>query len=115
MDATAPGHARQEVRRILRSWDLGPSETADAAELVVSELVTNAVVHGTAPVILQCRADRDHFSVTVCDTGSAVEQPCPKTVEPSSEGGRGMLLVDSLTRDLHVETGLLGTTVTATL
>jgi two-component sensor histidine kinase len=70
------------------------ADVAHTAELLVSELVTNAVVHGTGMVrlVIDCA---DHcLSVTVSDDDPA--QPAIQPERLMSDGGRGLLMIESL-------------------
>ncbi len=88
--------ARSLARQIVLEW--GRPELADTAELLVSELVTNAI-HASAglalPVVrLWLVAERDNIVIRVWD-GSA-DMPRRQNVGPESECGWGLLLVESL-------------------
>ncbi|MCX4759772.1 SpoIIE family protein phosphatase [Streptomyces sp. NBC_01275] len=86
-------HARRFTARILRRWKV--EETADAVLLVVSELVTNALVHTQGPVRLDLvlRGNR----VRVCVSDSSPRAPAkPVIVDWESTGGRGLLLVEAM-------------------
>ncbi|CAM5445069.1 hypothetical protein SPURM210S_00576 [Streptomyces purpurascens] len=61
----AVGHARRFARRTLRSW--GVTEDFDAALLVVSELVTNALVHTDGQVRMDLTLINDRLRVAVAD------------------------------------------------
>ncbi|MFE5302146.1 ATP-binding protein [Streptomyces sp. NPDC056632] len=65
---TAPGKARHGVVHALKSWGL--EQLADAAELLVSELVTNAVVHTDSRVVsvVVTRIDERAVRIMVLDT-----------------------------------------------
>jgi anti-sigma regulatory factor (Ser/Thr protein kinase) len=85
-----------------------------AIQLVVSELVTNAVVHGSPPVVLECAIRHSGFSVTVRDGG--VEQASPpanRAQADRDEFGRGLHLVSALAASFHVDIGPSGTTAMA--
>ena len=71
-------------------------ETLAVVELLTSEIMTNAVVHGTTGscVRLTTRAEPGVFEVSVTDDGPGVPTVCH--VAPVAEGGRGLLLVDAL-------------------
>jgi anti-sigma regulatory factor (Ser/Thr protein kinase) len=90
--------ARLHVRQVLWEWHLAPR--ADTVELLVSELVTNAVracgdlTAGVAPVRLWLCSDRTRVVIQVWD-GSA-HMPVRRDADPETEDGRGLLLVDSL-------------------
>ncbi|MGF7234903.1 MAG: ATP-binding protein [Frankia sp.] len=85
--------ARRALRALLTSRDL-PEESVAVAELLVSELVTNAVKYGEPPIwlLLELRPGLVHASVS--DTSTAL--PYRRDVTPSSEGGRGLLVLDAL-------------------
>jgi anti-sigma regulatory factor (Ser/Thr protein kinase) len=93
-DATpaAPGRARSLVERILRRCD--QPELVPAATVVISEVVTNAVLHagGIVEVRVSCRPDRVRVEVR-----DASEQ-LPVTGDPAqaTTGGRGLHLVEAL-------------------
>lgn len=67
----------------------------DDALLLISELVTNAVLHGGPPIVLAIECDGGVLRVRVRDGSSAV--PLPREAGPDAEGGRGMSLVDLMT------------------
>jgi anti-sigma regulatory factor (Ser/Thr protein kinase) len=98
-EATLPRivDAPQAARRLVREWlpeDLD-GETIQSAELLVSELVTNAVVHGRGRLILRGELDDDRLLVEVIDDGDGFE----RTVRQrgvDSVGGRGLAIVDAL-------------------
>lgn len=103
----APGSARGLVRAALREWaELGLPGTekltdrlADDAMVVVSELVTNAVVHAGTDVELVCRLeDTDSIVVEVADHHPS-RAPRDNNAEPAYETpefGRGLRLVSTL-------------------
>ncbi|MBD0420294.1 SpoIIE family protein phosphatase [Streptomyces sp. TRM S81-3] len=85
--------AREAAVQRLADWGIG-QETAFATELVVSELVTNAVRHGAPPVRLRLILDRN-LTCEVRDHGSAA--PHLRHAGPSDESGRGLYIVSQLT------------------
>ncbi|GGS07165.1 hypothetical protein GCM10010269_52820 [Streptomyces humidus] len=90
----ASRHARRFTRRTLRAW--GVTETAmDAALLVVSELVTNALVHTGGPVRLDITLIGSRLRVAVTDASARTPV---KPTDPGWEatGGRGILLVEAM-------------------
>ncbi|MDT0307732.1 SpoIIE family protein phosphatase [Streptomyces sp. DSM 44917] len=80
--------ARHQVRETLRDWGL--TALADRAELLVSELVTNAVRHARGPVGLRM-VHGPTLLVEVTDPDPA--PPRERTAAPEDEGGRGLPLV----------------------
>jgi anti-sigma regulatory factor (Ser/Thr protein kinase) len=88
----APSEARRAVHELVSS--LVAADVARTAELLVSELVTNAVIHGTGMVRLVVDCSNHCVSVTVSD-----DDPVAPKVQPErlmSEGGRGMRMIESL-------------------
>lgn len=88
--------ARRVARDLLHRWGAPDLDRLDDALLVVSELVGNAVRHGGAHVLLTVARSPGTVTVGVED-GSAV-LPGPRTDDPDAESGRGMLIVDALSR-----------------
>ena len=84
------GRARRAVRDALR--DLADAELSQSAELVVSELVTNAVVHAGTKVHLRIIAEATAVRVEVED-GSA-HLPVRRTWSETAGTGRGLLIVE---------------------
>ncbi|MFR9675558.1 ATP-binding protein [Streptomyces sp. TR06-5] len=101
--ADAVADARRRVRRQLRRWAF-PPELCDTAQLLVSELFTNAVLHtDSATVGCVLRAGGNRLRVEVRDTGSGTGMPAPRDVAPEDERGRGLLLVDTFAEEWGVE------------
>ncbi|GHG72523.1 ATP-binding protein [Streptomyces griseocarneus] len=89
-DPRSPGVARLALRAVLDSH--GMSEIAETAELLASELVTNAYVHTEGPCSLRLRGrEGERVRVTVWDTSPVV--PSERAAGPDSEAGRGLMLV----------------------
>ncbi|WP_333770787.1 SpoIIE family protein phosphatase [Streptomyces sp. IBSBF 2435] len=86
-----PGRARRLVRQALRRWDL--EDQLEAAELLVSEIVTNAVRYAERPITLRLlRTD-----VLRCEVGDdAPLLPRMRHAAPEEEGGRGLYLVNRM-------------------
>ena len=104
---TAPGCARLHTSAVLHEWGL--AEVAETVEVVVSELVTNAVCATTGsdgrpryddassglPVVhLRLLSNRVCVVVEVWDRSKGA--PMPEHGEPDQEGGRGLMLVEAL-------------------
>lgn len=89
----APGRARRLARRALARWDL--EDLTDSVELLVSEVVTNAVRYAERPVTLRLlRTD-----VLRCEVGDDSPQlPRQRRARDTDEGGRGLFLVNRLAR-----------------
>ena len=90
-DRKAPLLARAFVRNAL--CERHSRETRDEVELLVSELVTNAVLHGGSLVTLDVECESpDGISASVSDSSST--WPVARRPEPLDEGGRGLELVE---------------------
>ncbi|MFD5325635.1 SpoIIE family protein phosphatase [Streptomyces sp. NPDC127092] len=89
----APGRARRLARRALARWDL--EDLTDSVELLISEVVTNAVRYAERPVTLRLlRTD-----VLRCEVGDDSPQlPRQRRARDTDEGGRGLFLVNRLAR-----------------
>ncbi|MFF7951743.1 SpoIIE family protein phosphatase [Streptomyces griseorubiginosus] len=86
-------HARRFITRTLRSW--GVSEETDTVQLIVSELVTNAVIHTQGDVRLDLMLAGDRLRVAVTDTLPRTPVK-PTIVDWESTGGRGIMLVEAM-------------------
>jgi PAS domain-containing protein/anti-sigma regulatory factor (Ser/Thr protein kinase) len=85
---------RKQVVQQLGRWDL--SEASFTAELVVSELVTNAIRYGARPIRLRLIHDETTLICEVSDTNHTA--PHLRRAKTWDEGGRGLLLVAQLTQ-----------------
>ncbi|WP_204357633.1 MULTISPECIES: ATP-binding SpoIIE family protein phosphatase [unclassified Streptomyces] len=92
-EETAPGRARRFARRALARWGL--EELQDSLELLVSEVVTNAVRYAERPVTLRLlRTD-----VLRCEVGDDSPQlPRQRRARDTDEGGRGLFLVNRMAK-----------------
>ncbi|WP_031083318.1 SpoIIE family protein phosphatase [Streptomyces sp. NRRL WC-3549] len=85
------GRARELARGQLMAWDL--DDLVDTTELLVSELVTNALRYGEGEVRLRLLRDR----TLVCEVWDAgLVQPRRRRARDTDEGGRGLQLVGLL-------------------
>ncbi|MDQ0942729.1 ATP-binding protein [Streptomyces sp. V1I1] len=120
---------RRRARTVLAHWAL-PTETADAALLVISELITNAIAHALPPAVLRLSmpvaGGRRGLRIEVTDAGP-LPRPRPSPDSPHSaeyeEHGRGTGIIAALSArhgvshhlhritrwgDLHVASGHTG-------
>lgn len=116
-DPSAVGRVRKEIVADLSDRDL-PEELVGEAEIVASELLTNAVRHarplsdGTIRVRWKIRGEVVEVEVT--DGGGAtVPRPAPRTVWLSS--GRGLRIVRAMAHEWGVTEDRTGNVVWATL
>ena len=103
----APHTARAFTGETLAAWDVRPPDV-EAVQLVVSELVTNALIHApeSQAITLQLLADDACVQVRVSDEGlnSPERRNAP---DPGSgiENGRGIWIVDAFTDHWGTESG----------
>ncbi len=93
-DASSPAEARRQVRSFADENDI---DDPAVALLIVSELVTNAVLHGSEPIELRATVDEGRLRIEVSDgdpDAAAVARPGQRP----PVGGRGLDIVESLTR-----------------
>ncbi|MFH8798476.1 SpoIIE family protein phosphatase [Streptomyces sp. NPDC017936] len=90
----AARHARRFSRRTLRSWGIS-DDVMDAALLVVSELVTNALVHTDGRVRLDLALINHRLRVAVTDASPRTPVK-PTDLGWEATGGRGILLVEAV-------------------
>jgi len=98
LDSAVPC-ARLHARQVVREW--GMPDLADTAELLVSELMTNAIRASAGilspAVALWLFSDGRCVAIQVWDGSS--EMPLRRDADADSESGWGLLLVESLSRD----------------
>ncbi|MFR9794945.1 SpoIIE family protein phosphatase [Streptomyces sp. MS06] len=90
----AVGHARRFTRRTLRSWQVAEADQ-DAALLIVSELVTNALVHTDGRVRLDLTLVNQRLRLAVADASPRTPVK-PTSISWEATGGRGIVLVEAM-------------------
>jgi anti-sigma regulatory factor (Ser/Thr protein kinase) len=123
-DTAAVPTLRREIVAYLRRH-AAPGSDLDDAELVISELLANAVEHARGPAWISIRWDTAHPVLTVSDLGQGFGEDARARVlspaaalpaDPLSVSGRGLFLVNRLSRDLEIAAqGAHGVVVSATL
>ncbi|MFF7760632.1 SpoIIE family protein phosphatase [Streptomyces griseorubiginosus] len=107
-DPAAVAETRKNATRQLSAWGL--DEAAFVTELVVSELVTNAIRYGGAPIQLRLIRDRN----LICEVSDASNTtPHLRRARTFDEGGRGLLLVAQLTQAWGTRQTYTGKTIWA--
>jgi anti-sigma regulatory factor (Ser/Thr protein kinase) len=94
-DPRAPGIARCTLRAVLRAHHM--AEVTETAELLTSELVTNAHLYSAEPCEFRLGAREPHrLRLSVWDANPEIPAPFKGTldpVDPEAENGRGLHLV----------------------
>ena len=107
----SPRAARLAVAEAAGSLEIEP--LTDELQLVVSELVTNAVRYAAPPVEVEIEAGEDTVTVAVVDGSPGRPGPLPASTD--AEGGRGLLLIDLMAAETGVRPQPPGKTIWAAL
>lgn len=94
-DPRSPGAARRFVISTLSSWSL--ESAADTVVLLVSELVTNALLHARSEIELALTNAAGELRVEVIDASPIL--PHVQPYRPAAGTGRGLVLVEALSTD----------------
>ncbi|MEV5957426.1 ATP-binding protein [Streptomyces sp. NPDC051987] len=92
-DLRAVPEARRELRELLRHW--GCPGRSEIAELLTSELVTNALVHTDREAVLTAVVAPSQLRVEVRDFVARRPRVCVPDIDDGTHG-RGLVLVDAL-------------------
>ncbi|MFF2166654.1 SpoIIE family protein phosphatase [Streptomyces sp. NPDC058175] len=109
-DPAEVASARALVRGKLEEWEL--DDATFVVELVVSELVTNAIRYGSPPVSLRVLRDLDRTLICEVSDGGHTS-PHLRRAGNEDEGGRGLFLVAQLTDMWGTRYGRQGKTIWA--
>lgn len=103
---------RKFTAGVLADWAIG-GEAAENAVLIVSELLTNALVHGDPPISLRLHRATDELTIDVDDGSSLM----PQRLKPAPEDphGRGVAIVAQLSRRWAARPHGRGKTVRCTI
>lgn len=102
----AAATAREWMSAVLDGW---PARSVDAARLLVSELVTNAVLHARSEIGLRCHFEATHVRIEIAD--GRRDGPLLKRYARDSSTGRGLRLVSALATEWGVTRGPAGKVV----
>ncbi len=105
-DPSAARDARTWIADVLDGW---PEDSVEIARLLVSELVTNSVLHARTAIVVTCRRGGTRARIEVRDLYRG--GPVPRRYAPDSPTGRGMRLVASLAEAWGVQREPVGKTV----
>jgi serine phosphatase RsbU (regulator of sigma subunit)/anti-sigma regulatory factor (Ser/Thr protein kinase) len=109
-DTSASPLARRVLSTWLHTWGV-TDDLVETAQLCVSELVTNAVIHAGTPARVTARLDDERLLVLVQDHGNRGAARRAEEHDPSDISGRGLLLVEALSSAWSAEHSADGTTV----
>jgi anti-sigma regulatory factor (Ser/Thr protein kinase) len=109
-DLAAVSVARRFLGALLEDWGVD-EDTRELAVLCLSELVTNALIHGQAGCVVRVVQERDVLTTTVRDGGPEGAISAVAGEEPLEVHGRGLRLVDALVSRWGSATDATGTTV----
>lgn len=100
---TAAGRARAFIADFCAAARL-PAAVCNDAALLVSELVTNAVIHGRTTATVEVHRPADTLRVTVRDDNPALPA-VGDSPDLNAESGRGLLIVSKTARRWGIEAG----------
>ncbi|WMX44386.1 ATP-binding protein [Streptomyces roseicoloratus] len=107
-DLTAVPEVRRALRELLGSW--GGTGACDVAELLTSELVTNALIHTDRGAVVTATVVPEHLRVEVRDFASDMIRPRVPNADDGTHG-RGLVLVQALADSWGVENRGVGKVV----
>jgi anti-sigma regulatory factor (Ser/Thr protein kinase) len=110
-DTARVAEARRIVGEVLTDW--GCEGLIPDAQLVVTELITNAIVHAESPCQVTLDLTDDRLRIQVTDEDPSVPEPQPYDL--MREGGRGLLIVGALAAAWGIDEATRGKTVWAEL
>ena len=99
---SAPAHARRTVAQHF-AGQVDPKQIADVS-ILISELVSNAVIHGTGEVTVRVQLDGDLLRGEVIDQGGGFEHEI-RARGADDVSGRGLLLVEALSSSWGIHEG----------
>lgn len=106
LDVPTTDEAPAIARRFLRDHAYGLSaDMVNDAQILVSELVTNALRYGRPAITVRVRTDPPGIGVAVKDRGENMPELPTVAPGPDSRTGRGLLIVDAISHAWGVDTG----------
>lgn len=95
----APRGARTMLRPLLITWGFTDADWLDRAGVVVSELVTNSVLHGGG--VVELRVELAQGMVTISSTDDSPVLPHKR--QPDASGGHGLRIIEQYSAAWGVE------------
>jgi len=96
---TSPGEARRACRAFARRNHV---RQVDTLLLVLSELVTNAIVHGVAPIAIRIDCKGESVRIEVSDALANPASVAPRRISLEGTGGMGLRIIDAVSADWGV-------------
>ncbi len=100
-DCEAPRRAREHLGLFLDAHGIEPA-VCDEARLIVSELVTNAVVHAEEPITLEVAVRNGGLRVGVCDGAARASVIAARHTNGDAMSGRGLTIINAFARQWGV-------------
>lgn len=94
---------RTARRYVHERWTQLGEDTLGDVELIISELVANAVRHGRPDIVFRARLEPFAVDIAVLDQGEELPPSRPAAVSVESDSGRGLTIVDRLSSAWGVE------------
>jgi anti-sigma regulatory factor (Ser/Thr protein kinase) len=104
---TSARAAREQLARLIAGW--GDEDARHAVSLLLSEVVTNAVLHARSSMTVHVEDEGDRLRVQVDDQSPVA--PVRREAGTDRPGGRGLRLLDALAAEWGVLTGSTGKSV----
>ncbi len=107
-----------QVRGLLADTAAAVGLGADRARrfaIAVSEVATNAILHGGGTANVLITGQNDTLTVEVTDRGAGLQPPAPSPVPPTQVHGRGLWLARQLSDELEITSSGAGTNVRLTM
>jgi len=105
-EPSSAARARTLTREQLKAY---PTDTSETVALLVTELVTNAILHARTPMQLTLEARPGH--VRICVQDESPDQPAVRHYASDAVTGRGLALVEQLASSWGVDSTPLGKVV----
>ena len=115
LDLAAPRAARRLLLLLLTQWGVDDPDVHDGASIVVSELITNVLVHcdDGGPATLDIELHETRLVLSVLDGSPVV--PTQRTPDDEAESGRGLGIISQIASGWGIEPRPTGKRVYAEL
>ena len=115
LDEPAPSEARRAAASCGRRAGLGEGDLANL-EVTISELVTNAMLHGSPPHVVELWVEPGRVVTAVSDAGPGIPDPCAGLLKGDRpDGGLGLWIAHQVCTDVVLERHDAGFTARASI